>query len=61
MDRQPSTDVKAPTNEPRELLARLYREVGVSAVAAALASDWQIEGEPAATSQAHSLVDKVAA
>ena len=27
---------KAPSNEPHNLLARLYREIGVSAVAAAL-------------------------
>jgi hypothetical protein len=27
---------KAPYNEPRDLLSRLYREIGISAVAAAL-------------------------
>ncbi len=36
MDR-PSNLVKTSPNEPRDLLARLYREIGVSAVAAALA------------------------
>lgn len=32
---------KAPRTEPRDLLSRLYREIGISAVAAAL----QISGE----------------
>lgn len=36
MDTSPSNDAKAVANEPRELLARLYREIGISAVAAAL-------------------------
>ncbi len=36
MDSTPSNVAKAPSNEPRDLLSRLYREIGISAVAAAL-------------------------
>ncbi len=36
METSPPNDVKAVVNEPRELLSRLYREIGLSAVAAAL-------------------------
>ncbi len=37
MDSKPSTAAtKAPHNEPRDLQSRLYREIGISAVAAAL-------------------------
>ena len=61
MDRQPSSDVKAPTNEPRELLARLYREIGVSAVAAALAPERLADCGPAATPQAQATINKAAA
>ena len=38
MDTTPSNVSKAAPNEPRDLLARLYREIGISAVAAALES-----------------------
>jgi hypothetical protein len=36
MDTTPSNVAKTAPNEPRDLLARLYREIGISAVAAAL-------------------------
>lgn len=36
MDRTQPNLVKIPANQPRDLLARLYREIGISAVAAAL-------------------------
>ena len=40
MEPSSTLPAKAPSNEPHNLLARLYREIGVSAVAAALqASD----------------------
>ncbi len=61
MDCQASSDVDAPINEPRELLARLYREIGVSAVAAALAPERLLDCEAASTQQAHRVVNKVAA
>lgn len=39
-----SNVAKRPRNEPRDLLSRLYREIGISAVAAALeVSDAAIE------------------
>lgn len=62
MDRLPPSDVKVLVNEPRELLARLYREIGVSAVAAALAPE-RLAAEDATTSapQVLTMVDKVAA
>ena len=38
MASHPSNPVKPSHNEPRDLQARLYREIGISAVAAALES-----------------------
>ncbi len=60
MDRHPSHLVKVSANEPRDLLARLYREIGVSAVAAALAPAAPALPQ-AGSAPAHRAVDKAAA
>ena len=60
MDRNPSNLVKASANEPHDLLARLYREVGVSAVAAALAPTAKA-APPAEPAPVHRIADKAAA
>lgn len=36
----------APPNSPRDLIARLYREIGISAVAAALESSTRAQKKP---------------
>ena len=47
----------APHNEPRDLLSRLYREIGISAVAAALqVSDEALDARPAATQKRAELL-----
>lgn len=48
-------------NEPRDLLSRLYREIGISAVAAALeVSDDAFRCQPTARQKRESLASKAA-
>lgn len=54
--------VRAPHNEPRDLLSRLYREIGISAVAAALEiSGEALEGRPSLKDKRSALLAKKAA
>ena len=49
-------------NEPRDLLSRLYREIGISAVAAALeVSGEALDAAPSAKERRSSLLAKQAA
>ncbi len=62
MDRQSSDLVKVPSNQPRDLLARLYREIGISAVAAALEpASFSVEKATRPVAQNIPIVGKVAA
>ena len=55
------TVAKAPSNEPRDLLARLYREIGISAVAAALEpSTFRVNAETKPAAKPHALGVKAA-
>ncbi len=48
-------------NEPRDLLSRLYREIGISAVAAALeVSDDALRNEPTPSQKREALRSKAA-
>lgn len=48
-------------NEPRDLLSRLYREIGISAVAAALeVSDDAFKSQPSPKQKRESLASKAA-
>lgn len=52
---------KTARNEPHDLLARLYREIGISAVAAALeVSGDALERRPSAKARREALVRKAA-
>ena len=56
-----SNVTRAPHNEPRDLLSRLYREIGISAVAAALeVSDRSLEMRPSAKEKRAILANKAA-
>lgn len=63
MDRSiPSPDAKVASNEPRDLLSRLYREIGISAVAAALEpANFHVEKATRPVSQADRSRGKAAA
>lgn len=56
-----NVSTKAVRSEPRDLLSRLYREIGISAVAAALeVSDDAVLREPTPREKRETLVAKAA-
>jgi hypothetical protein len=56
-----NVSTKAFTNEPRDLLSRLYREIGISAVAAALeVSDDAIKAHRTPRQKRQNLTPKAA-
>ena len=62
MDRTQSNSVKASSQESRDLLARYYREIGISAVAAALApATFAVEQATKPAAQNYPIGGKLAA
>ena len=62
METTPSNVAKARSNEPHDLLSRLYREIGISAVAAALEpSTFNVEKATRPAPQKYPLAGKAAA
>ena len=62
MDRTQQNPVKASSHESRELLVRYYREIGISAVAAALAPvSFAVEEATKPVAQNYPIAGRIAA